>query len=145
MDWYAQAVLHDGYVVDGVGFHPGGEKRMAMFAGGGLLPAFPPFVEEVFKSVMATIPEGTVSLARRHIQAEHAFFLALKDLPRGREFAEEAHKSSGLDEVHNEARAVSGMLDLLHEIHSNYQKAYWQWEAEQHLKRNGYRARQAST
>ena len=145
LDWFAQAVLHDGYVVDGVGCSPRGRKRMAMRSG--YFPsASPSFKEEVFQSLRGKYPEEIVPLARIYIQAKYEFASELKGKPRNREVTEAVYQSSGLAEANSKIKLLPEELGkLLDTIHERYREAHWQWEADEHLKVHSYRARQQST
>ncbi len=143
-DWDAQAVLNDGYVVDGVGFRPHGEKRVAMSASY-FPPVFPPFEAEVFQTVSRSLPESDHALARQYIESQHALFQGLRGRLRSIEMAEHAYRSSGLDGVHAQIQAQPGLKEKLDRVHSDYQSAYWRWEAERHLQLHGYRARHKHT
>jgi hypothetical protein len=148
LTWEAEAILHEGYVMDGIGFEPHGQKRLVMMER--LQPA--PFVEEVFERVKGGYTEHIVECVRWNIRFSYEFRIAMRE-----EEERNGRSREGAEAIHRQLTARLGERPLRPEppteeeseelqermgsLETTYRFAYEQWIAEGRLaKIERYRA-----
>jgi hypothetical protein len=126
----AQAVLNDGFVVDGIGIRADGSMRFA----GSISKVFPPFEETVFAGFSKDLPADIASDLRARIPVQHRLRVALDEARNGDPDAAKRLEEEGNHLVdlscHKDDPKRDQRIGLLV---IDYGFAYEHWRAEQRL------------
>jgi hypothetical protein len=128
----ADAQLHEGFIVHGIGFWPGGRKRIV---GAFFQNLHPPLVERVFSEVSRGQPAEIVTLLLTSLVATHEFHVSLEAAERDDDEAARERLGRSGSELRRIHLCIpdSATEKIIDDLKSRYRGAYEQWLAENRL------------